>query len=123
MGLQKKFLKTKPVSKVTFRVPREAAADATAVNLVGEFNNWNKNTLPMTRLKSGEFKVTIDLPVGHEYSFRYLVSRPGGNFWENDWAADKYTPCRFTGVENSVLVLYFTIFFGLILPTETQSVP
>lgn len=105
MGLQKKFLKTKPVGKVTFRLPREAANNATAVNLVGEFNSWDESTLPMTRLKNGEFKVTIDLPVGREYRFRYLISSPEGNTWENDWAADKYTPCSFTGVENSVLVL------------------
>jgi 1,4-alpha-glucan branching enzyme len=105
MALQKRFLKSKPLGKVTFRVPKEAASEATAVNLVGEFNDWDKNTLPMTRLKNGEFKVTIDLPVGREYRFRYLISRPGGRSWENDWAADKYAPCNFTGVENSVLVL------------------
>ncbi len=105
MGLQKRFLKSKPISKVTFRVPREAATDATAVNLVGEFNDWDKSAQPMTRLKNGEFKVTLDLPVGREYSFRYLISRPEGSVWENDWAADKYATCAFTGVENSVLVL------------------
>ena len=105
MGLQKRFLKSKPVSKVTFRLSREATTDATSVNLVGEFNNWNKNTLPMTRLKSGEFKVTVDLPIGREYRFRYLINRPEGRSWENDWEADKYVPCNFTGVENSVLVL------------------
>ena len=105
MSLQKRFLKSKPVSKVTFRLPREAASNATAVNLVGEFNSWDKNAQPMTRLKNGEFKVTIDLPVGREYCFRYLIKKPGGTVWENDWAADRYAPCTFTGVENSVLVL------------------
>ena len=105
MGLQKRYLKSKPISKVTFRLPREAASNATAVNLVGEFNSWDKATLPMTRLKNGEFKVTIDLPVGREYCFRYLISSPEGSVWENDWAADKYSPCGFAGAENSVLVL------------------
>ena len=105
MGLQKRYLKSKPVSKVTFRLPRQAASDATAVNLVGEFNSWDKSALPMTRLKNGEFKITIDLPVGREYCFRYLIKRPEGSVWENDWAADKYSFCSFTGVDNSVLVL------------------
>ncbi len=105
MGLQKRFLKSKPVGKVTFRLPKEAATNATAVNLVGEFNNWDKIDLPMTRLKNGEFKVTIDLPVGREYQFRYLISNPEGTTWENDWAADKYTPSGINGAENSVLVL------------------
>ena len=105
MGLQKKYLKSKPVGKVTFRLPQEAASNATAVNLVGEFNSWDKTALPMTKLKSGEFKVTIDLPVGRQYSFRYLISRPDGRVWENDWAADKYETCTFSGAENSVLVL------------------
>ncbi len=105
MGLQKRFLKSKPVGKVTFRIPREAALNATAVNLVGEFNDWDKSALPMTRLKSGEFKVTIDLPVGREYRFRYLISNPEGKTWANDWAADKYVSCSFSGADNSVLVL------------------
>ncbi len=105
MGLQIRFLKSRPIGKVTFRLPKEAAAEATAVNLVGEFNNWDKTTLPMTRLKNGEFKVTIDLPVGREYHFRYLISNPEGTTWENDWTADKYASSGFFGSENSVLVL------------------
>ena len=105
MGLQKRFLKSKPIGKVTFRLPKEAASEATNVNLVGEFNNWDKSALPMTRLKNGEFKVTLDLPVGREYHFRYLISNPEGTCWENDWSADKYAPSGFNGDENSVLVL------------------
>ena len=105
MGLQKRFLKSKPIGKVTFRLPKEAVADATTVNLVGEFNDWDKMALPMTQLKNGEFKVTIDLPVGREYQFRYLINKATGVTWENDWAADKYAPSGFSGAENSVLVL------------------
>lgn len=105
MGLTKRYLKTKPIGKVTFRLPPEAANNASKVSLVGEFNDWNPQAMPMTRLKSGEFKITIDLPVGHEYNFRYLVSGPEGQTWENDWNADKYAPSSFSGVENSVLIL------------------
>ncbi len=105
MGIQKRFLKSKPVSKVTFRLPREAAPEAEAVHLVGDFNDWDKDSLPMTRLKNGEYKLTLDLPVGREYHFRYLIQGEEGSTWENDWAADNYVPCGFSGEENSVLQL------------------
>ncbi len=97
MGLQKRLLKSKPVGKVTFRLPKEAAANAKTVNLVGEFNDWSETTLPMIRLKSGEFKLTIDLPVGRQYHFKYLISNPEGLSWENDWSADKYEPSGING--------------------------
>jgi len=105
MGIQKRFLKSRPVSKVTFRLPREAAPEAQAVHLVGDFNDWDKFSLPMTRLKNGEFKLTLDLPVGREYCFRYLIHGRDGSSWENDWSADNYVPSGISGAENSVVRL------------------
>ncbi len=105
MGLQKRFLKSRPVSKVTFRLPREAAPEALSVHLVGDFNDWDKSSLPMTRLKNGEFKLTLDLPVGREYSFRYLIHGQEGSTWENDWSADHYVPSGIGGEDNSVVSL------------------
>lgn len=105
MGIQKRYLKSRPVSKVTFRLPKEAAPAADAVHLVGDFNNWDKSSLPMTRLKSGEYKLTLDLPTGRRYHFRYLIQSGQGPVWENDWSADHYVPCGFTGAENSVVEL------------------
>lgn len=102
MSLKKQYLKTRPVSKVTFRLPREAAGEARKVHLVGEFNDWDPKATPMTRLKGGDFKVTLDLETGREYRFRYLI---GDTVWENDWTADKYVPCGFPGEENSVVVV------------------
>ena len=102
MSLQKKVLKSRPVSKVTFRLPPKAAAGAENVSLVGEFNEWRPDATPMTRLKSGEFKVSLDLATGQEYQFRYLIN---GRTWENDWEADKYLPSGIAGAENSVVVL------------------
>lgn len=102
MSIQKQYLKSRPVSKVTFRLPVEAAPSARKVSLVGEFNKWDPEATPMTRLKSGEFKVTLDLTPGHEYRFRYLIE---GSVWENDWSADKYVPSGISGVENSVVVV------------------
>jgi 1,4-alpha-glucan branching enzyme len=100
MSLQKRFLKSKPVSKVTFRMPPSALNGASHVYLVGDFNNWDEKNTPMARLKSGEFKITLDLPTGHNYEFRYLIDH---EIWENDWEADSYNPSGFPGVENSVV--------------------
>lgn len=100
MALQKKYLKSKPVCKVTFIVPKEAAGSATKVNLVGDFNKWKKKSHPLKKLKSGEFKITVDLECGKEYQYRYLIDN---TIWENDWAADKYVRSSSYDVENSVV--------------------
>ncbi|MBU8871014.1 MAG: isoamylase early set domain-containing protein [Gemmatimonadales bacterium] len=102
MSLTKQVLKSKPVTKVTFRLPPEATAEAKTVFLVGDFNDWNPQATPMTRLKSGEFKVTLNLQIGRDYSFRYLIE---GQEWENDWAADRYVPSGIEGAENSVVTV------------------
>lgn len=101
MAIQKKFLKTKPICKVTFIMPKEAAASAENVHLVGDFNNWGKKPLPLKKLKNGTFKITVDLPKGREYQYRYLVNKTD---WENDWEADKYVPSPY-GTDNSVVVV------------------
>jgi len=102
MSLAKKHLKTKPVCKVTFRVPSELANDAARVALVGDFNDWDPRTLPLERLKSGEFKITVDLEAGREYQFRYLID---GQTWQNDDDADRYVPSGFAGTDNSVVAV------------------
>lgn len=102
MGLQKRYVKTRGISKVTFRLPAEAAVDARQVALVGDFNDWNPDATPMIRLKNGEHKVTLDLEPGREYGYRFLID---GEVWENDWEADKYAPSGFSDAENSVVVV------------------
>jgi 1,4-alpha-glucan branching enzyme len=102
MSLEKKYLKSRPVGKVTFRLPHAAAPEAQSVFLVGDFNEWRKDATPMTRLKSGEFKVALELEPGREYCFRYLIE---GDTWENDWEADRYVPSGIAGEENSVVVV------------------
>jgi hypothetical protein len=102
MSLSKRYLKSRPVSKVTFRVPAEVGRAARRVSLVGEFNDWNPAATPMKKLKSGEFSVTLDLPTGREYHFRYLID---GKTWENDWAADGYDASGFVDAENSVVIV------------------
>ena len=41
MAIRKQSLKSKPVCKVTFKIPEEMANAATQANMVGEFNNWS----------------------------------------------------------------------------------
>lgn len=102
MSLQKRYVKTRGISKVTFRLPAEAAQAAAQVALVGDFNDWNPVATPMTRLRNGEYKITLDLEPGREYGYRFLID---GRIWENDDEADKYAPSGFADAENSVVVV------------------
>ena len=98
--LEKKFLKTKNVVKVTFHSP--ASIKAETVHLVGDFNEWNEQKNPMTKGKDGRFTLTLELQKDREYQFRYLVN---ATEWHNDWEADKYVPNPFSG-DNSVVVTH-----------------
>jgi len=102
MSIKKQYLKSKPVCKVTFRLPGEAAGFAESANIVGEFNDWNIYATPMKKLKTGAFSVTIDLEPNREYQFRYLLE---DEIWENDGEADKYVLHPYGDGENSVVVL------------------
>lgn len=102
MITSKKYLKSKPVCKVTFKVSPEEAASAESAYLVGEFNDWNTDASPMKKLKNGTFTLTLDLETDREYQFRYLFDE---ETWENDWEADKYVPNPFGNCENSVVVV------------------
>ena len=91
MSLKKQYLKKNSSCKVTFSLPKEAAGSAAHVSLVGDFNAWNKDAIPMKRLKNGGFTATLTLQANKEYHFRYFLD---GERWENDWNADKYVPNR-----------------------------
>ena len=101
MSFKKQYLKNKPVCKVTFKLPKEAAKSAGKVTIVGEFNHWDTEATPMKKLKDGSFTVTLDLEKDREYQYRYLID---GTRWENDWKADKYVPSG-GGSDNSVVVV------------------
>ena len=100
MSLTKKFLKSKPVCKVTFRLKSATAKEAKKVNVLGDFNDWNPKKGKMKKLKSGEFTLTLDLESDRDYEYRYLMD---GSEWENDDAADKYVPSG-VGVEENCVV-------------------
>jgi 1,4-alpha-glucan branching enzyme len=100
MSLKKQYLKTNPLCKVTFSLPRQIADLVNTAHLVGDFNDWNTNATAMKRLKNGTFTATLTLRRNKEYQFRYFLD---GVRWENDWKADKYVLNSY-GSENSVVV-------------------
>ncbi len=99
MSFKKQFLKSKPVCKVSFRLDAAEASGAKKVQLLGDFNNWDKSAEPMTALKSNDFTATLELEAGKEFQFRYLID---GTEWKNDSQADSYVANSF-GEENSVI--------------------
>ena len=99
--IKKQYLKSKPVCKVTFSLPKEAASEAKEVRVLGEFNDWNWEIAPTMKASKTEFKATVELAAG-KYQFRYMIDN---DRWENDWEADEYAFSPFTGVENSVVVV------------------
>jgi 1,4-alpha-glucan branching enzyme len=100
MPLTKKFLKSKPVCKVTFKVPAEAAAEADELYLVGDFNEWDKTAAPMKKLKKGDFSLTLDLETGKAYQYRYYA---GNETWVDDPEPDRTEFSAFAGCENAVV--------------------
>lgn len=97
--IKKEPVKSVNLCKVTFRLPAEAAPNAKKVTIVGDFNNWSQVSTPLRKMENGDFMVAIDLDVGKEYRFRYLID---DQRWENDWHADKYLKSQY-GVEDSVV--------------------
>jgi hypothetical protein len=102
MSLKKQFLKSKPVCKVTFTIDPTLIEGAKEVAVLGDFNNWDPSEATMRKLKDGSFTKTIELGVGSEYQFRYLVD---GTRWINDSGADKFVHSGVAAEENGVVTL------------------
>ena len=96
MAISKQYLKSKPECKVTFSVP---AKEANKVEVAGDFNSWNLTELK--KLKNGNFKTQIKLPVDKEYQFKYFIDGE----WVNDAEADAFKWNDFAAAENSVVVV------------------
>lgn len=101
MSLKKQYLKKQSICKVTFTAPKQLAAFANTVHLVGDFNDWNRSVTPMKRQKNGSYTATLFLRQNAEYEFRFLLD---GLSWENDPQADKFAQNPY-GSENSVVVV------------------
>jgi 1,4-alpha-glucan branching enzyme len=100
-GFKKEYLKSRPTCKVTFRLPKEVVSGVKKTTIVGEFSNWANEAYPMKKLKNGDFTVTIELDIGKEYRFRYLID---DTRWINDWYADKYVKNPYGGEDSVVIV-------------------
>ncbi|MFC3811517.1 isoamylase early set domain-containing protein [Lacihabitans lacunae] len=101
MALAKQFLKTKPVCKVSFELTPDEV-QGTAVSILGDFNDWKASETLLKKQKNGNFKTTLEFPVGQEIQFRYLVD---GQNWLNDQSADKFVESGVSNDQNSVVVL------------------
>jgi 1,4-alpha-glucan branching enzyme len=101
MSLKKQFDEKKRVCKVTFTLAKDIVNYANRINLAGDFNNWDIESIPMKKLKGGEFSVSIDLEKGREYQFKYLIDGLG---WLNEKEADRHVLNGFQ-TENSVIIV------------------
>ena len=84
-------------SLVTFVL--DPRVGATRASVCGEWDGWAIEAHPMERAAEGGFRLTVELPAGRSYRFRYLLD---GERWENDWAADAYVPNGFGGEDSLV---------------------
>lgn len=96
MSVEKQFVKTKPVCKVTFSVE---AKEAVTASVVGDFNNWNQREGELSKLKNGSFKGTFDIPKDATYEFKYVID----GAYMNESEADSFKWNDFAGTENGVL--------------------
>ena len=84
-------------SSVTFVL--DPLVEATRAAVCGEWDGWSTDAHPMEQAAEGGFRLTVELPAGRAYRFRYLLD---GERWENDWAADAYVPNGFGGEDSLV---------------------
>jgi 1,4-alpha-glucan branching enzyme len=74
---------TSGVVKVTFVLPLSEYAQP--VSVLGGFNGWNPLTHPLKRRSNGTRSVTVAVPAGQDYEFKYLAE---GGEWFCDPQAD-----------------------------------
>ena len=56
MSISKRYLKSKKICKVTFKIPAEIGVNYKRANILGSFNNWDYNSHRMKQLvKDGSF--------------------------------------------------------------------
>ncbi|NLG49235.1 MAG: glycoside hydrolase [Chloroflexi bacterium] len=83
--------------RVTFEIPPYLWANT--VHLVGDFNDWRLDAMPLEHLDDSGWQITLELERNQSYQYRYLLD---GSDWANDSNADRYVHNPFGG-ENSVI--------------------
>jgi 1,4-alpha-glucan branching enzyme len=83
---------------VTFEIPDSVWADR--MNLVGDFNNWDRESLPFRHNGRNVWQVEVELDLGGEYHFRYLID---GAHWRSDYQADRHIEGE-DGVNDSIII-------------------
>ncbi len=91
-------MKDKLIARVTFSVPE--GLWASALYLVGDFNEWHNTSHPFGRTGADGWTITVNLEIGHAYQFRY---RCEADHWLNDAHADAYVYNTYGG-DNFVVV-------------------
>jgi 1,4-alpha-glucan branching enzyme len=86
-------------TKVTFELPPGSAAERACV--CGDFNDWSRDSHPLTKRKDGRFSATVTLPQGKSYRFKYLLDNER---WDNDNGADEYVDNDY-GSKDSVVIV------------------
>ncbi|MCK9218709.1 MAG: isoamylase early set domain-containing protein [Bacteroidales bacterium] len=102
MSIEKKFLKAKSTCKVKFSLSGDRYKTSKSICIAGDFNEWSTEASPLKKSKNGTWSVTLNLPSGRDYQFRYVID---SRQWENDAEADKTVPAGIGDSENSVIVL------------------
>lgn len=98
MSISKKFLKSKPVCKVTFAYK---APEVKELSLVGDFNEWNTSATPLKKSKNGTFKVILDLDVNKSYEYKFVADGE----YVNDNEAEALVYNDYANSENCLISL------------------
>lgn len=85
-------------ARVTFELPNSLWADR--VFVVGDFNAWSPHSTPLQQGRDGTWRATVELPVGRQYEFLYLIN----GVWTADGEADDFTTV-INGLSRSIIRL------------------
>jgi 1,4-alpha-glucan branching enzyme len=102
MSIQKEYLTDKGICRVKFSLPPDTGNPSKKVFIVGDFTDWDRKRIPMRKSEDGSYSATLELKMGNEYQFRYLIDETQ---WENDNEADKQVPSSYQDSQNSVVVI------------------
>ena len=86
-------------TRVTFALP--VCTETGAVSVVGDFNGWDPAAHPMKKRSNGMRSVSVELPPGGTYRFKYLSEKGD---WFCEPAADGEAWNEFHTTDSVLLV-------------------